>query len=323
MTGSPASPPDAAEEPLDSPRTSRSARSRVISTGFVLVLVGALAWKLSGSWGDVVARMGEQNPSVLFGSFALCLVAVFMSFLLWRGVLAMLGSPVPVRLGARIFFVAQLGKYLPGSVWPVVAQMRMGREAGIPRQRMALAFVLTLGLSVVWGLLIGVLGLPALISGGEGNLAWALLALPLVAVLLLPAPLNWLLGRALQVLRRPGLEAPLTGRAIIVGSAWTVAFWVVFGLHVWALAVGLGADAVTALPVAIGGFALAFSIGPLLVVLPAGAGFREAAIFVLLRPVLDGPEATAVALTSRGLLMATDGVLALAAGLVPRRHRQR
>jgi uncharacterized membrane protein YbhN (UPF0104 family) len=85
------------------------------------------------------------------------------------------------------------------------------------------------------------------------------------------------------------------------------------------LAVGLGADPWQALPVAIGGFAIAFSLGPLLVVLPAGAGVREAVLVVLLHSVLSTSEATAVALTSRGILMATDGLLALAAGLVPHR----
>ena len=59
---------------------------------------------------------------------------------------------------------------------------------------------------------------------------------------------------------------------------------------------------------------------PLLVVLPAGAGVREAVIVVLLAGLLTTPEATALALTSRGVLMLTDGLLALAAGVLPRRR---
>jgi uncharacterized membrane protein YbhN (UPF0104 family) len=130
-----------------------------------------------------------------------------------------------------------------------------------------------------------------------------------------------LLARALRLLRRPGLDAPLAGRDMARGVGWAIAFWVVYGGHVWVLAVGLGADPWQALPVAIGGFAIAFSLGPLLVVLPAGAGVREAVLVVLLHSVLSTSEATAVALTSRGILMATDGLLALAAGLVPHRTR--
>lgn len=294
----------------------RRLRTRALSGVLVVLLVGAFGWVLAGRWGDVVTHLREQDPAVLAAALVLCVVATTMSFLLWRGVLAALGSAVPVGTGARIFFLAQLGKYVPGSVWPVVAQMRMGREAGVPRRRMGLAFVLTLGLSVLWGLIVGLLAVPALLSG-DGRRWWVvLLALPVVGVLLVPRALNAALDLALRLLRRPGLEQPLSGRAVAVASVWMIALWAVFGLHVWLLVVGLGGNPAAALPVSIGGFALAFSVGPLLVVLPAGAGVREAVLVVLLASVLRTAEATAVALTSRGLLMVTDGLLA-AAGAVP------
>jgi uncharacterized membrane protein YbhN (UPF0104 family) len=84
--------------------------------------------------------------------------------------------------------------------------------------------------------------------------------------------------------------------------------------------VGLGADPLETFPIALGGFAIAFSLGPLLVVLPAGAGVREAVLVVLLSAVLSTPDATAVALTSRALLILTDGLLALGAVLVRSDH---
>jgi uncharacterized membrane protein YbhN (UPF0104 family) len=146
---------------------------------------------------------------------------------------------------------------------------------------------------------------------------------PVLLALLVPSVINALLDRALRLLRRPGLDRPLAGRDIARGVLWALAFWLVYGGHVWLLTVGLGADPLDALPVAIGGFAIAFSLGPLLVVLPAGAGVREAVLVVLLSGVLTTAEATAVALTSRAILVLTDGLLALAAGAVhvfPRRR---
>ena len=290
-------------------------------SGLLLVaMVVAFGWALSGRWSEIVDRLGDQDPFVLLGSLALALAGVWMSFELWRGTLATLGSPVSRRPAARLFFLSQLGKYLPGSVWPVLAQMRMGRELGIPRQRMGVAFLLTLGLSVLVGLLVGLVALPALLRAEGRGVLLGLLVLPVLLSLLVPAVLNGLLSRGLRLLRRPPLPTPLAGRDITRAVLWTLAFWVVYGGHVWLLAVGLGADPLHALPVAIGGFAVAFSIGPLLVVLPAGAGVREAVIVVLLAGLLTTPEATAVALTSRGVLMLTDGLLALAAGVLPRRR---
>ena len=40
------------------------------------------------------------------------------------------GSPLPLAVARRVFLLAQLGKYLPGSVWPVLAQTELGRDLG-------------------------------------------------------------------------------------------------------------------------------------------------------------------------------------------------
>jgi uncharacterized membrane protein YbhN (UPF0104 family) len=293
-------------------------RRALVSGLLVALMVVAFGWALAGKWSEIIAHLRDQNPFVVLASLLVALLGVYLSFLLWRGTLMTLGSALPVRASSRVFFVTQLGKYLPGAVWPVLAQMRMGRELGVPKQRMGLAFLLTLGLSTLVGVLVGVAALPALLRA-EGNVVLlGLLVLPLLVLLLVPRVLNWLLGTALRVLRRPGLERPLAGRDVVRGVGAALVFWLVYGGHVWVLAVGMGADPLEALPVAIGGFAIAFSLGPLLVVLPAGAGVREAVLVVLLSGVLTTSEATAVALTSRGVLMACDGLLALAAGVVPR-----
>jgi glycosyltransferase 2 family protein len=142
-------------------------------------------------------------------------------------------------------------------------------------------------------------------------------------VLLVPRVINSLLGRALRVLRRGPLDVPVAGRDIVRGSLWTLVYFVVQGSHVWVLAMGLGADPVASFPVAIGGFAIAFALGPLLVVLPAGAGVREAVLVLLLATVLPTTDAVAVALTSRGLLMVTDGLFAAVSAAAATRASKR
>jgi uncharacterized membrane protein YbhN (UPF0104 family) len=289
-----------------------------VSGLLAVAMVGAFAWALAGQWSDIAAALTDQPPAALVGSLVVALAGVYMSFLLWRGTLAALGSPLPVRPAARLFFVTQLGKYLPGAVWPILAQMRMGREHGVPRQRMALAFLLTLGLATVVGVLLGVAALPALLRAEGRVVLLGLLVVPVLVLLLVPRVINGLLATGLRLLRRPGLDAPLLGRDVARGVGSALLFWLVYGSHVGLLAVGLGADPLESFPVALGGFAIAFSLGPLLVVLPAGAGVREAVLVVLLSGVLSTPEATAVALTSRGILMLVDGLLALGAVAVPR-----
>jgi len=232
----------------------RSWRRSVVSALAALVAVAAFGWALKGQWADIIEQLKRQHPAVVVTALLVALLGVFMSFLLWRGTLRVLGSTLPRRPAARLFFVTQLGKYLPGAVWPVLAQMRMGRSLGVPRQRMGLAFLLTLGLATLVGILVGVAALPALLEAEGRVVLLGLLAVPVLLALLVPRVLNTLLDRALRLLRRPGLESPLSGRDMARGVGWAIAFWVVYGGHVWVLAVGLGADPWQALPVAIGGF---------------------------------------------------------------------
>jgi uncharacterized membrane protein YbhN (UPF0104 family) len=73
---------------------------------------------------------------------------------------------------------------------------------------------------------------------------------------------------------------------------------------------------------ATGGFAVAWCAGFLLVVAPAGAGVREAALVLVLGGTLARPQAWVVALVSRLLFVVGDlgwGGVALLAGRRPRR----
>jgi hypothetical protein len=287
---------------------------KVARIGFVVLAVALGVWAVYEQRGAVSTGLRRVGLLTVLGALLTVVAGLVASLQTWRSLLASLGSPLPVAAAGRIFFIGQLGKYLPGSVWPVVAQMRMGRDAGLPRARVGLAFLLTLGLSVLWGLVVGLSALPALLRE-EGNAAASLLlVVPVVLVLLVPKVINGLLARALRLLRRGPLEVPLAGRDIVRGSLWTLLYLLVQGSHVWVLAMGFGADPVESFPVAVGGFAIAFALGPLLVVLPAGAGVREAVLVVLLSTVLPTTDAAAVALTSRGLLMVTDGLFAAVSG---------
>ena len=99
----------------------------------------------------------------------------------WRVLMADLGSPLHVAPSAGIFFVGQLGKYLPGSVWSVLAQAEMGARLDVPRRRSGVVGLVSIGLGVLTGLLVGLPALALLIgSSHAASAAWLLLALPLV-----------------------------------------------------------------------------------------------------------------------------------------------
>jgi hypothetical protein len=279
--------------------------------GFVAATVGLGGYAVARDWTHVRAALDSLGFLTVAAAMVSVLIALFTTMQMWRLLLAALGSPLPTRVAARIMFVGQLGKYLPGSIWPVLAQMEMGNAHRVPRPRSASASVLTMMLSLLTGLLTALVALPFV--AGSTPYLWAFLAAPALLVFLHPTVLNSVLNRVLRLARRPALEMPLTGRAIAGASAWAFASWVFNGLQIWLLATRLGAPAGKAALLALGGFAFAWSVGFLVVFAPAGAGIRDVLLVATLGPVLGVAAATAVALVSRVLMTIGDLITAAAA----------
>lgn len=287
-----------------------------------LVLAGVLL-ALARNWHAVSRDLGRvaTGPLVLAGLLAL--VGPVLTMLGWRVLLSDAGSHLAVPPAAGIFFVGQLGKYLPGSVWTVVAQTEMGAALHIPRRRSAVVGLVSIGLGILTGLLFGLPALPLLLSRGSASARWWLvLALPLLAVAVWPPLLNRVVALGLRVLRREPMEHDLSGRAVLTSVALLLGAWASFGIHTLVLASAVaGSVSVRGLAVGAGsGYALAASFGMLAIVAPAGVGVREALLVVLLSSSMPVSSATAVVLLSRLLVTAGDVVMALLGWLYARSH---
>jgi glycosyltransferase 2 family protein len=296
--------------------------SRGVRVGFIVATVALGVIAVVGEWHGVRDAMARLSLSALTGSLLVVLAALLVSMVLWRLLLAGMGSPLPYRVAARILFVGQLGKYLPGTVWPVVAQMELGRDHGVPRRRSVTAFVLLMLFTFTTGLLVAVAMLPLATTVQIRTFRWAFLLIPVLLVLLHPRVLNPLFDVLLRLIRRPAHEVPLTWQVSLRAIGTGAAQWLVYGFHIWLLGVQLGADPVALLPLAIGGFALAWCIGYLGVITPAGLGVREVALVAVLSPLLSQADAIVLALASRVLITLADLLLAAGAALSMRTVRQ-
>jgi hypothetical protein len=283
---------------------------RAVLLLLLLLALAAAVWSLADQWRGV--RNGVSQLSVLpvVGAFAAALASLGVSLLTWRSTLAGLGTRLPLATAARIFFVGQLGKYLPGSVWPVLAQMELGASYGLSRSQVGTASLLALGIGVPGALLIGTLAAPALFSGGAAGFALVFLAFPVAVTLLSPRVLNPLLDHGFRLLRRPPLAGRLSGRAIVRVAVLSGLANLLLGVQAYLLAVDLGAHGARVLPLVVGGFTLATVAGLLALPVPAGAGVREAVLVAALSPVLPVSLALLVAVISRILLTAADLTMA-------------
>ncbi|MFF5918513.1 lysylphosphatidylglycerol synthase domain-containing protein [Streptomyces flavochromogenes] len=313
-------PTSAAAEAPPAPRGRLRRARRALTVLFPVAVVTGIGFALYGRAGELAALvLRPDSVPYLLAALVANALAVLLSLTTWRTLLADLGPAVPGRTATRIYFTSYLGKYVPGAVWGVLAQLRMGGAAGVPAPVVLAVFLLNLVVAVLTGLAVGPIAAPWTI-GAE---AWWLV-LPgavTVAWAVRPALLHHLAAFAARIARRQAPTTRASDRGMRRALASATASWAVGGLHLWALAVMLGAPPLTALPVCVGGFALATAAASLVVVLPDGWGAREALLLLALTAVLPWQEATAVAVASRVVCTLSEVLVGGAALLltVPRR----
>ncbi|MBE1485124.1 lysylphosphatidylglycerol synthase domain-containing protein [Plantactinospora soyae] len=283
----------------------RRAAQVVVTVG----LLGFLGWSISRRWSEVPGVLDELSlPGLALAGLAAGLGGIF-GFLAWRAILTDFGAALPLVAATRIFYVGQLTKYLPGKVWPILVQARLGRAYQVPGRASAAAALLTMLISLGTGLLLTAAALPLLGERAFAGLRWTLPVLPVVLVLLWPPLLNRMLGRLLRLARREPMPRALSPRGVAGAVGWSLAAWLAYGMHLWLLLVDIGAGGPELLVPAVGAFAGSWSIGFLLAVAPAGVGPREVALPLLLGATVVPSAALVVAVVSRLLLTAVDLVL--------------
>jgi len=284
-----------------------------------------LILELASQWRKVSDSIHELSVFGIIASAVFTVLAVGTTVLSWRALLAGLGARLPLRAAVRIFFVGQVGKYIPGSVWPVLAQMELSRDYGVDRPKSASASLVVLALAVPAGGIAAVATLPFVSRSALTHYGWALAAVPVFMIVLHPAVLSRLLAFAFRRLRRPPLTEPLRLATIMVGAGWLLVSFVLYGIATWFVLRDLQPDVhgIRLLALAIGAYSLAWTAGFLVLVVPAGAGVREAVLTLALAPALASGPALLVAVVARllatiaDLIWAAIGVALRPRGTVP------
>lgn len=304
--------------------TSRARAFQIARIVALVVLLAALAYALSRNFHAVSKQIRVLSVGSLIGSEVAVLTAITATMLAWRALLADLGAPISRLAGARIFFLGQLGKYVPGSVWPVVMQMELGAAMALPRAAVATASLLGIGFGLGAGAGLALLTAPAVLTTGA---AWQWLLPPLGVIILgclcIPGPMTRGVVLALRLTRRKGLTPAFTSRGLAAATLWSAISWVLLGVHVRILAGALGSTYPNLWALSIGAMAVSVCAGLVVVLAPAGAGVRDVLLIALLAPALSSAAATALALVSRLLFSIADLLVALYAIATTRQLRSR
>ena len=306
---------------VSEPDTPGTSRGRWLVAARIVFLVAAVGFGwlwLRNDWDDVVAALATVGPVSWARSLLAVLVGLLLTGFVWQRGLRRFGHAVPVGAALSIFFVGQLGKYIPGSVWSLGAQAQMATRYAVPPRTTVVAGLVFLGWNVVTAVLVTALG----VLRGYADLAvpaWLLLVAVVASLVCMTPPVvnaagSWVAGAGRRlalawvdclVLAAPArhLVPVRAGPLLRVARAQRRR-----ARHSGAYATG---NAVVA-------FTAAYAVGVLVVLAPAGLGAREVVLTLLLTPFLGVAGAAAAALLTRVVHTVADFSMAGAAWALAR-----
>lgn len=255
---------------------------------------------------EIGETLSSANPTWLVLASLAVLAAMATIGWNWLVILGRRERDLPLGAGFMWYFVGQLGKYVPGGIWPIVGRAELATRDGATRstayQATALSMFATYGAAVV------VAAIAGLASPNDRRLIALGLALGTVivlGVLIAPAARTRILSTVQRFTKRE-LNLP-EGARVARDLARHVPVWLLITLGNVFIVVSLGGDVDPGVAIDLTfATALSWVVGFVVVGVPGGLGVREAALIALMSDQLGPALATSVALTSRVLSIAAD-----------------
>ncbi len=268
------------------------------------VIVFFLSWVLYGNWEEVRTYQWSFNYPLLALSLGVMLASLSLYAWQWRISLHCLGAAIGFIKVLRIYFIGNLGRYIPGKVWQFVGWFYLFEREGVsPVQTLTSIAVNQViqnmtGLALAFVVLGEMLGkMPSCPTGGR--LLPFLIVIPLGLVVIQPAVLERLLNWGLRLFRRGPVTIELTAWDLARFAAFHLFIWLGYGLAFYLFTRALYPAPLEWLPVWAGIFAGAWVLGFLSLLAPGGLGVREGILVYLLGFYLPAHVAIVVALLSR------------------------
>ena len=292
-------------------RGRRNLVSRVAGIALVLLLFGVLLRNLYLSWDEVAGYDWDFNYPALIIAFSLMLLAAAFYAYLWKVILERLGTSLSYRKSYRIFFLSQLGRYLPGKVWGILGLVYLSRKEGVSKVISGASVTLQLLLQVVSGVMVFAVTLLFWRDvDSVPGLNVLFLLFPMGLILLHPGLVNRGLDLALRATGQPRMDLGWGYRYLLAQLGLWGVFWLLNGVAHSFLIQSIYSLSRPPVLVLVGIFAVSWVAGFLSLLTPSGLGVMEVTLVFLLGFYFPAHVATIIALWTRLARTAGDLVCA-------------
>lgn len=257
---------------------------------------------LISKWDEVSDAFGSIDLTPLVGSWILGLLAMSSIGLLWVSMISTKGHRVPARRAMSWYFTGQLGKYVPGGIWPIVGRAELATRNGVPRMD---AYAST-GLSLVTTYLGAVLALAfgAVFTDERWPITVVVAVLGICGFLLFSN--QTLRARIISLMTKisPNSQTLTDPKRLVMLAIAHIPSWIFMSLSTSVTASAFGAKISIMEMLFI--TSTSWFVGFVVIGVPGGIGVREAVFTSLAGPIIGTPVAVSLALMSRVVFIIVD-----------------
>lgn len=267
----------------------------------IFVFLGKMVW---GNWPQVKEAHFFFRPFPLLLSTFIFVLSYFIQIWAWYLITLKLGIAISISETLGSWFYSQLGKYLPGKVWLLLARFYFYESKGKSKKAISIALYFEMVTLIVAGGLICLIALLFFKKGVplySGNQFWylVLLLILFLFVFLHPQVLQKILNWALVLFKREPLFLSISYSDVLWILSLCILSWVIGGISFY-----LFIDSVYPVSSETAIFltgALAFStiLGIVAIFAPSGLGVREGALVYLLSFLMPPPVAVIISILTR------------------------
>lgn len=256
--------------------------------------------------------LSRSDPGLISLALVASLANIALTWVSWRLLLSDAPEPLSWRTSGRVFFLGQMGKYLPGSIWSYLASAELAKQAGMARTTAVSSLLLAVLIGLGTGIMLSLAILPEAIDVIAPTWRIVLIAGSLAGFITLALP-----PVKAFVLRMARIDYTISSQAFVLSSLVAAIAWICAGAQILLLAKAIGLEVSGAFLIeATGMYALAWVAGFLFFIAPAGLGAREGVLVGLLATQLPFADALVIALLARVITTLADFVLGGAALLI-------
>jgi len=290
-----------------------------------VVLVGAAYYlitkQIAPHWTEIRARQfaWQAGPLVLGSLIVLGTLTVFVGA--WITSLRWCAAQITALDAAKVWFTANLARFLPGGVWQFASLAVMASRYGVSTAAATATVLLEQIVLLITGLAVVAVFTPAVLHASWWQGALVVAIILGIVILALPRP-GGRLGRWLEryVPSLKQVWSQLGAQHLLLFVVILIVPWLMYGTAFRLLAIGLLGSVAGSWGFYIAAFTGSYLAGVIAVFAPAGLFVREAALIGVLTPVIGGGDAAILAVASRIWLTALEivaGIIVLALPSTP------